>query len=458
MSVLFLGTIDDKSIEYPYGGYRKVSSYSDTLIFHHILFSETNTPILLEEGFLLASQESLYPYQHGNILLDAVRFGLLKVASRYSDIEVYGSERRELKHPSPPDSKFGKQYLRELQEACVSSDAFYNYPIGDVDRLTYERFRHLYGNDDYQQLFASFEADLPLNFLNIFEIQYLEGNNGKQWTARSAWESSAQLVFRNYPDIKHALMCIANRERQIIRGAAFAVENKIEVKVETGFSNDKHFLIGLNSDQKECLYSDPDNFLQAKMPKVEITTLKRHSKIIFPLLANKYSRLSILKQLYLDSLRRLECKWDTAQIEEFELASLDYEKELYRACKINPAEDTLPARLAVNATLGVVTSACVYPLLNHLEKQYDKEKQVIFRDSSIKRRAFLKSCMFGLLATGSLTEIKGGELATSLIRKARDLKDDDTADIGKLAGNSKQLFHQQLEIDVNAANRFFNPQ
>lgn len=213
--MLFLGSLDDKTIEYPNGFFRDEQPLaSERILLNHLLFS--NEPLVLEEGFILASEEAINPDEKKPFLLPAIQSGHIKVVSRYHDMPRYVSERRAFRHAAPPDTVTGRSYVDALQKACCSpcgaEHAFLDYPPSAIDEVTFNRFVNLCSQDKIYEYFDMMGADFPRNFLPEFESTYEKGNDGKHWTARAAWEHTAKMLLGGKPEFIHLLMIIANRE------------------------------------------------------------------------------------------------------------------------------------------------------------------------------------------------------------------------------------------------------
>ncbi len=231
MPYVFLGTADDKTQQYPYAPTKRHAAELKTLLVMNAVLSP---PIVIEEGFLLAAGEALTMGASGSVLTDAIASGLLKVMSRSGDLEGYAKLRRAKRHITPPDTPEGRRFLSELQTTCEVTHAFVPYPPPSIDQTTFERLCSLANDTRVRDVFAAHPGEFS-EFPGLFELKYAKGLEGQQWTARSAWESAALGLFSDSPSAVHALMTLANRQRQLIRGSALASSLEKPVIVETGF-------------------------------------------------------------------------------------------------------------------------------------------------------------------------------------------------------------------------------
>ncbi len=231
MPYIFLGTADDKSQQYPYAPTTRHAAELKTLLVMNAVLSP---PIVIEEGFLLAAGETLSLGATGSVLIDAVSSGLVKIMSRSSDLERYAGIRRKKRHAAPPDTEEGRAFLSRLQQSCVNAQAFISYPPPSIDHFTFERLHALSQQKIMHEIFDLNRSELN-EFPDIFERQYKTGLEGQRWTARSAWEAAALELFHDNVRAVHALMALANRQRQLIRGSSLASSLGKPVIVETGF-------------------------------------------------------------------------------------------------------------------------------------------------------------------------------------------------------------------------------
>ncbi len=273
--MLYLGVLDDKTTEYPFLDVEGAPGFSNSYLIYHCLF---NPAIILEEGFLLASKEAMSPRAESPILLRAVQAGLVKVASRHNDLIHYVSERKSVGHPVPPDDRWGAKYVNDLQTICGARKAFCIYGPEALDRLTFDRFVVILENDLSKMIG---KENWPAEFIDKFAYNYAHGNRGGQWTARSALEKTAKDLFPGRPNHVSAIMVAANRERQILRGAAIAYYNRLDdVHVETGYTSIHNNLAREDASLPkavESLYDHRDELF----PSLNFSVLTKKHKLLF---------------------------------------------------------------------------------------------------------------------------------------------------------------------------------
>ncbi len=440
--MLFLGTLDDKTIEFPFGPRSNILLNSQKTILHHIIFG--NEPLLIEEGFLLASEEALNPQKTQPFLLPAIENGLIKVASRYGDLHSYAEERRRNKHVSPPDNEFGKMYIERVQNACNDTQAFIKYPPPYIDEITFNRFLNIASSDYSKEIIELLDKDIPHNFCDIYEVQYLKGNKGKKWTARSAWEASVKEAFPDKPEVIFPMMALANRERQIIRAAAISKTNNIELNIETGFDNRPHdFTVSSNS----TFVSDIQCFENYIYPNVSVDAMLRNINVFFLTIGDKNSQLSKYRDLYVNLL---EDPMDKINKKSFERAASDYEREIYCAIGEEPIEKNNIINIVGTTLTGAITGGAISSVISVLSKT--KNNYIFSESLKVKqsRRNFIKrACCVGLL-TGLFTiDNKSGSIVEKGIRCARTTFQQDMSDIYLDHLKNLTCSHQVLKIDTN---------
>jgi hypothetical protein len=458
--MLYLGTADDKTVEYPYGSADTAEFDQRRIVTQHLLFGDE--PLLLEEGFILASPEALQPEKAQAFLLPAIRSGLIKIASRRHDMHFCAKERREVNHMSPPDNQAGHDYLAALQAACVGSQAFVDYPASDaIGEVTFTHFLEFQKSADIAALLNLAEYTLPADFYDTFRKTYQTGNNGKRSTARAAWEENLKRRCAGRPDVIHALMCKASRERQILRAAVIGKVNGLEMAVETGFENEPHELAtpmdGSNRIPREVDSTD-------LYPRVCTADAIDQCEKLFHALSNPESVLFGHRRTYLTALRAQN--FDAKEIAD---AAKAYERQIYTVIDRAPCEDSAVVQNVAGIGVGLVVGAAAKVLEKY---RFEKPRDVRFsRELMGKKRtgnAWTKSnqrpTRFDLtrrefLRWGVAVTITGkaaGEepfegAVMSTIRKVRTLAEDDLGDMGAEHESGRGLSHQILRVNPAAA-------
>ena len=445
--MLFLGTIDDKTIEYPYGPTNDNSLNIQNLILHHLLFG--NDELVIEEGFLLAAPEAIFPDRVKPFLLPAIKHGLIKIASRYGDVKSYVEERRRNKHASPPDNGFGNRYIQNLQNACDSSNAFLNYPDSDIDEITFQRFAKLLSQENAGKLFDLAELNIPKQHTSSYEKTYLHGNAGKRWTARSAWEATAKNIFKDRQDIIHSVMCLANRERQILRAVAIAEKNNVQMKVETGFDVDNHEFadsITINSISKK--HSKIDNIF----PRVCVKDIMENIDPFFEKIGNNSSLLCDYRNSYVKQFNNYLSSSDPRSLSTI---SEDYQDEIYKTIGVVPLEKNLLLNIVGTASLSWLFSGFISAFLSH---RTNKKGRLDFDDKLKKefsRREFLMRAGGTALATTAIVaDTQAGNIFSDRVRWARLCCQEDTKEIHETFINNLDKSHQILEISGENLNQY----
>jgi len=290
MPYILLGTADDKSQQYPYAPSSRHSADIKTLI---VMNAALSPPIVIEEGFLLAAGETLALGTAGSVLIDAISCGLIKIMSRSADLEGYAELRREKKHASPPDTAEGRAFLSKLQAKCVKVDAFIPYPPPSIDETTFKRLHVLSQSNIVLDVFDSVREKLN-EFPDYYSTKYHKGLSGGKWTARSAWEAAAIDLFGSGSPATHALMTLANRQRQLIRAASLSSALDETVIVETGFELGGDDLIEKESPiaQGIAVRRIGRRRLASRLP---MQLLFDHYQMVFGALADPHSDLSKAK-------------------------------------------------------------------------------------------------------------------------------------------------------------------
>jgi hypothetical protein len=438
--MIFLGSLDDKTVEYPFG--RKLHSTSTPMqhILHHALFGKDL--IVVEEGFLLASDEAVNPSSVKPLLLKAVKSGLVKVSTREGDMHAFAAQRRTRQHAAPPENIAGSQYLSDLQNACESSNAFIDYPSDTIDELTFNRFVQLANSEFTLRLLDFCEVDLPKDFNSLYEKEYRVGNNGKQWTARSAWESIIKSLYGDQPEVIHSLMASANLERQILRAAAIASKNNVEMTIETGALTSPHALV---SPIQRDISLPVGN--KAIYPRVSMNILLKNIDVLFSALGNTDNALHHVRNLYVTLLGNKE----NQSIEALERAALHYELEIYSIMGHAPIEMNTAGNVVGTAGIGLVaggiTNALWQSYKNRPTKPIHSEKAM----GKHTRREFLRAGVYCALYTGlSVFENKSGQMIESGIKYARTTWQEDLSDNFLQHLDQTSHSHQILKVNKEA--------
>ncbi|MBW0169873.1 MAG: hypothetical protein ACT6SF_05980 [Hydrogenophaga sp.] len=437
--MLYLGTLDDKSIQYPFGGTGSKGATGHKAILHRLLFCRER--LLVEEGFVLASEEARHPGRARSVFLPAIRAGLIRVATRHGDMQAYALERRALQHAGPPQTPQGQQYLVDLQSACVAANAFVQYPPDHVDELTYSRLRSVATLDMAHATLSTSALRLPTDFSQQYEYRYRKGNQGKQWTARAAWEAALQLTFPKEPHAVHALMALANRERQLIRAAAISkVNNLAQLHVETGFETTPHDLAVpvVHEASRQQPISHEGIF-----PKICADMLMRHLDRLLAVLAQQDSTLNRQRLGYLALLSRS----GPVDLDELRRVARRYEDEIYAVAGETQPENMDSYRLAGSLVIGTALSASVSALLS--SRAHNREDLQVHLKSQLKRRDFLGTLVSGALMTsvayaGLKLEDAYGD---NVVRAKREQWEDHVLDDFASHFDPSRRSHQILRVD-----------
>lgn len=459
--MLFLGTIDDKTVEYPNGVCQGYSPSIEKILIPNILFNDK--PIVLEEGFVLASKEALYPEKYNPILLPAIKCGLIKVISRDRDFIGYAKQRMKDQHLTPsPDTRLGKAYLLELQRACDNSeriydgDAYLNYPPSKIDEYTYNRFVRMFETEDFSGLLDKSGVSLPKDYLKQYEKTYRYGNHGKQWTARAAWEDLSLRLLSESPHLTHFMMIKANRERQIIRAAATALENNVDFWVETGFDPSPHDLVDINSDDS----MKPKDVERYPVPRVSIDDINKNSERLFKYISSPTTNLNWSRKAYLSQIRKSDRELN---LNEIGLAAQRYEDDILSALQSNPLEDGEGATYTELAT-GVALGAAAERLLRHQLSPVLEEERIKFKEGAgfprnknvldrlISRRGIL-GALGGLAVVYGWGQLNSGvsPLVKTILRSERIRQEYDLQDAWVEILMQNNVSNQLLQINRNNA-------
>jgi len=443
--MLLLGTLDDKTLEYPFGDVPQNLNLDKSFLLHHCLFSDD---LLLEEGFILASAEALNPINEPHIILEAVRNGLFKIASRNGDLHDYVKSRRSMGHLTPPQDASGDGYIYELQRACEDAGAFVSYGDTKVDRTTFDRFRGFLKGDYLYETLAGFDTNLPPTILARYEEEYATGNNGKQWTARAAWERAVKETFPDRPDVVHALMCEANRERHLIRGACFAAANDQPVEVETGLLLQRHDLTVTPTP----IHPASEEPYEISMPRVPYAGIMRSYKRLFRELGDRGSDLFRAKRLFVEKLASAERRGFATQQGDLEEETIYYENALFRTIDETPLE----RNEIVTTASGIGGAFALTPITNILLGHLMKRGASWTYAESMSRRQFLrKSLAFGALTSLMLADTKRGSITSNVLRCVRTATESETGDFLFRPTVSHNTQHQRFMIDTVSATDFY---
>ncbi|WOF73637.1 hypothetical protein QMT40_001270 [Parvibaculaceae bacterium PLY_AMNH_Bact1] len=445
--MLLLGTLDDKTLEYPFGAVPQNLKLDKSFLLHHCLFSED---LLLEEGFILASAEALNPANEPRIILEAIRNGLFKIASRNGDLFDYVKSRRSMGHLTPPQNAIGNSYIQNLQHACEEADAFVSYGNTKVDFTTFDRFRSFLKGDSLYKTLAQFDIELPQNILARYEDEYSTGNNGKQWTARAAWEHAVKQTFPDQPDVVHALMCEVNRERHLIRGACFAAANDLPVEVETGLLLQRHDLVV----GAMPIHPASEETYEMCMPRVPYSGVLRSYERLFRELGDRHSDLFRAKRLFVEKLASAERSGFAPQKRDLEEEAIYYENALYRIIGETPLE----RNEVVTTVSGIGGALALTPAVNILWSHVLKKGTSWTFAKNLSRRQFLrKSLAFGALTGLMLADTKRGSITSNVLRSVRTATESETGDFLFRPTVSDNTQHQRFAIDrISAANFYKN--
>lgn len=371
----FLGSLDDKTLQYPFGKRDQIDlSLQRTLLGHLLSDNET---LLVEEGFLLASPEAVDPENTPPFLLHAIKHGHIKVTSRTGNLLSYRKKRAEVNHAVPPENSSGDFYLKCLQKACEDSDAFIPYPHESIDEITYKRFLSYKENDFIQSHLNEIGFELTKDFYSLFEQQYRTGSpKGGQWTARAAWEEAARLYTA---DNLHTLMVLANRDRQILRSVAIASEQGRNIKVETGVTPGAY---DLAAPQIMSLENRRDDNRVPPSLRIPLRDISKQPERLLKALGEESSVIATLKRNYITQMDRFYQEGDQ---EALQAASKYYEDELYRLANAEKIEDRSATGIAV--TVGVAIMAdCVVSSID--EKLYGD--RILTAEEARKRELFTR--------------------------------------------------------------------
>ncbi|MCC2616619.1 hypothetical protein LJ739_10230 [Aestuariibacter halophilus] len=454
--MLFLGSVDDKSIQYPNGGRSQPPNIVERTVLVNLLFN--HKPLLVEEGFILASAEALDPENSSPIYLPAIKHGLIKVISRNGDMANYAKARRKVKHVAPPDNQAGNTYLRLLQQACENTENYYDgnafltYPQSKIiDEFTYYRLRSMCDNDEIAGLMDGINLALPHTFLDEYERCYRSGNDGQQWTARAAWEKTAMHYYSAQPHIVHFLMIKANRERQIIRAAASAYVNNIAISVETGFDPLPHDFATPSGDapQKQPLRRS------LPAPAVNIDDLVANAKTLFAAISDPKTNLFHSRNTYLQMISKPINQIDANALST---ASRRYEEDLYKdGIKKTPLENSV-VRPALELGSGYIIGAAAEKLLSETYAGLSKDPSRLNEkhDLQLLQSKVSRRTLFAMI--GAATVFGWGYLNSKIsdstrtaLRSGRIAMEDSTYETlleAMMQSGAKQQF---LDVDAQTA-------
>lgn len=440
----YLGTLDDKAIEYPFGSAQVSLELTNKQLFNHVLFDTDGTgDLLVEGGFLIASEEAMTLAPEDSVMISAIEAGLVKVAARIHSFDEYLEDRRRVRHKVPPKDSRSTAYFNRLQQACDSSSAFLEYSLSGTDALTFAALLALSMEKTSQDLLAQIGPDVADRFPQFFEQTYISGNQGKPWTARAAWEGILRQL--NAPEnIRHALMILANRERQIIRGAAFAVQNGLEITVDTGFAAAPHPLA-----ERVPFVSGNWSFNLAKgLPKVPYKLVMKNRRKLFEQLGpGSNSRLTKLRAEFIARRDELLRKGDAGQRQEnYDLAGEDYEREIWRVIGQEPPSDWKLVNVAVGGLAGlVVDRGLVEPC----------QRICPFLRETSRRHLLTRGTAYLFTVGAMLSEnVLGEAVEDEISQRYADLTDG-TDDVYRTIVSKRVNSHQQLSINIDAAHNYF---
>jgi hypothetical protein len=451
--MLYLGVLDDKSLEYPFGKSEAIRQISDEYLIHQCLMNEK---VVLEEGFLLASSEAQDPENCSHVLLEAIKAGVVKIASRHGDFHSYIRERRHFGHKVPPDMECCKSYVEELQRACFDHNAFLNYGPDSLDGDTFASYLALLGRDDFNARLEAGFIQMPKHYKEKFYDAYRYGNKGGQWTARSAWEATAKAMFPMESDVVRALMVVANRERQILRGAAIAHANPDpakckDIEVETGFMDLQNSLVRSNVSGPSQRRPDKNVSIY---PKLNAAVLRRGYKDIFFDLVNGVN-LKGQKAIYLEAFKNYENVPSDHNLKEVTKAVKKYEDEIYSSAKAKSFEEDLIS-VGFDFAGGTAVGKVVDSFNVHIEKALDFKNKRIESHPGERRGRITRRGVF--VAVAALTSFAGFEVSgasKSVASSIRQYTEHDTAFDPDIVDDLPGSSHQRLRIDKARADIFF---
>lgn len=421
--MLYIGTVDDKTIQYPFGAVSGKAFGAQRILLHHILFG--SKPLVLEEGFVMASDEALRPGTAVSFLLHAIETGHIKIASRYGDMHAYAEERRRYLHAAPPPDRAGDDYIHRLQEACVRANAFLRYPPERIDEITFERFRAIAESNYVADAMSFGEVDIPTTFARVYEESYRTGNRGQQWTARAAWEKTLTQMFQGQDKVIHTMMALANRERQILRAAAIAKVNGVSMEIETGFEQTPHDLAEPVARVSKIAHTQE----QYLCPRIALDDLLQstNAQKILERLSNENTLLAKYRKVYV-SLLETSAREEVC-LKELKRAALDYEREIYASIERTPFEQSSVGRFAVSAGVGLAVGSVWRVLADRLK---ENSHRPIF-SKKLKRTYTRRQVLGAMTGMVVFTGIKVAEdhcetLAQQGIRTVRIASSEDVAD------------------------------
>lgn len=461
--MLFLGTLDDKTLEYPNGSCSEYKPSLANKLLINILFNDK--PIVLEEGFVLAAAEAVAPNLNKPILLPAIGSGLIKVISRDGNMLQYASQRRANKHAAPPDTVEGRAYINDLQKACdnveniYSGNAYLQYPPKEVDEFTYQRFIELFEKDEVGGLLDCLDIKLPKQYLNKYEKMYRQGNKGGQWTARAAWEELAKNEFGEQSPLTHFLMIKANRERQIIRAAATAQVNKTNFWLETGFDLASHDLVEVASTNNR---TDMLKETGIPIPQISIDSLQQYPELLFSKLSDPSSNLSSSRNAYLSQIRKPVEKID---MNELSVASQRYENDILSAINSTPLEVSEKSKYVELGT-GIVLGAAAEKLFSYFMKPVTTKEELTFdqgvglpRNKNVLDRLMTRRGFFAMFA-GTAVMYGWGQLNSevspnvkTVMRSGRVNNSYDTKDEWLAVLKQQTISNQLLKVNMSNVER-----
>lgn len=443
-TLTYLGTLDDKSIEYPFSVHNKPDIDFDAQFLAHLLLTEN--PVL-EEGFLFNVPEVAGPNDANRIqpVLEAAKAGLFRIISREHCL-VRHAEFRAKQNYQPPISEEGRRAIADLNDAAVATGAFTSHRTPEsLDELTYVHLRQLLTDDRI----ASFFVDLGIgglsDFSAAFENAYRKGNGGRQWTARAAWEAAAKSRYGRGPAVP-ALMKLANRTRQVLRGASVARNQPdVAVQVHTGQEWGSEILLEQPSEQPEVPNADDALTL---VPRVPLRALKQNYRAVIAELAEG-GILSSQKQSYLAALDRWRGTGTCTDIVKRCVES--YEACIYGVWGGDPSEH----RESVNEAASYIAGAAVKMVGSTAMAGLVLSSINYNRDRLLTRKGFLMNA-FGVAAGVAASTAAGNAIqdsATVAVLAAEDAASNDTRDLAR-ALDWQHSLHSQVRIDRAAAQKY----
>lgn len=449
--MLYLGVLDDKSLEYPFGKSEAIRQISDEYLIHQCLL---NDAVILEEGFLLASSEARNPDHNAHVLLEGIEARLIKVASRYGHFDPYIRERQHFGHQVPPDIDSCNAYLARLQTACVDHEAFLNYGPKSLDGDTFASFLALLDREDFNAHLEANFIQLPRHFKDKLCDAYLHGNHGGQWTARSAWEKTIKTMFPFEDDLVRALMVVVNRERQILRGAGIAQENaqlEGDIFVETGFIDLGNSLVR----QPRTGQAKSRDVKKAPVyPRLNAAVLRKNFSKIFSALGQD-SPLRDLKATYVKWSNAYDAHPSDEHLKNVTDAAKLYEEQIYTTAQAASFSEGLVSK-SVDYTGGLAVGKLVDSFTVHLEKALDFKNKNIESYPGERRDRMTRRCLFwGVATVASYAGFEAGGLSKTAASSIRHYAEHDTLDDAEIVDDLPGSSHQRLRIDKARADIFF---